>query len=621
MSTQRPVTRWFLFTLCVGLFIAALGWLTVRMLQMEKQNVAAANDAQVQEKMRLALWRMDSLINTLLVRENSRPPQHYSAFYSPTDLFSNLSKTELPTGSALTPSPLLGDVPEFINLHFEIVSQPSGTMCVSPQVPTGEGLTLSTAWYAVTPQIKLAKGKLSSLNELLRQHPLPGARTSPPSEPKPAAASVPAPEGTGSLSASPQIALNAVEFNQRRKVSTSNVKDMLLEKAPQRRAASPAPASAPAAAALTQQAAEPAAKIPPPSDFRSQWLGDQLILTRNATLSGLTRVQGIWLDWIALKSSLVATIQDLLPNAQLLPLAALGQDASSLVSLPVRLLPGQVDVIANASSPLMNSLILAWACFAAAALAVALLLHRAIQLSERRGAFVSAVTHELRTPLTTFQLYSEMLAEDMIPDAVKRREYLQTLCDESSRLTHLVENVLSYSRIERGRAAARKERVKLGDLMARLEPRLKQRTAQCDLALQLTITEEAKSALLELDALGVEQIIFNLIDNACKYAAPVSANKSVQITIGVEGSRAFIQVRDFGHGISAPQLKKLFKPFEKSATEAAHSAPGVGLGLALSRRLARELGGDLTLTSNEAGATFQLTLPLSTPKAKSITPS
>jgi signal transduction histidine kinase len=619
MSTQRPVTRWFLFTLCVGLFIAALGWLTVRMLQMEKQNVAAANDAQVQEKMRLALWRMDSLINTLLVRENSRPPQHYSAFYSPTDLFSNLSKTELPTGSALTPSPLLGDVPEFINLHFEIVSQPSGTMCVSPQVPTGEGLTLSTAWYAVTPQIKMAKGKLSSLNELLRQHPLAGAVTT---------RSVPSPAPTDrsdvsrdSVKASPQIALNAVEFNQRLKVSTSNVKDMLLEKAPQRRAASPAPASALAAAALPQQAAEPAAKIPPPSDFRSQWLGDQLILTRNATLSGLTRVQGIWLDWTALKSSLVATIQDLLPNAQLLPLAALGQDASSLVSLPVRLLPGQVDVIANTSSPLMNSLIVAWACFAAAALAVALLLHRAIQLSERRGAFVSAVTHELRTPLTTFQIYSEMLAEDMIPDAVKRREYLQTLCDESSRLTHLVENVLSYSRIERGRAAARKERVKLGDLMARLEPRLKQRTAQCDLALQLTITEDAKSALLELDALGVEQIIFNLIDNACKYAAPVSANKSVQITIGVEGSRAFIQVRDFGHGISAPQLKKLFKPFEKSATEAAHSAPGVGLGLALSRRLARELGGDLTLTSNEAGATFQLTLPLSTPKAKSITPS
>ena len=76
-------------------------------------------------------------------------------------------------------------------------------------------------------------------------------------------------------------------------------------------------------------------------------------------------------------------------------------------------------------------------------------------LSERRGAFVSAVTHELRTPLTTLRMYTEMLADGMVPDEPRRRSYLQTLRAEADRLGHLVENVLAYSRLERNRRGLR----------------------------------------------------------------------------------------------------------------------------------------------------------------------
>ena len=85
-----------------------------------------------------------------------------------------------------------------------------------------------------------------------------------------------------------------------------------------------------------------------------------------------------------------------------------------------------------------------------------------VALSERRGAFVSAVTHELRTPLTTFRMYAEMLAEGMVPSPEARQKYLETLRREADRLAHLVENVLQYARLERGRPGGRRENVTAG---------------------------------------------------------------------------------------------------------------------------------------------------------------
>lgn len=115
---------------------------------------------------------------------------------------------------------------------------------------------------------------------------------------------------------------------------------------------------------------------------------------------------------------------------------------------------------------------------------------------------------------------------------------------------------------------------------------------------------------VQTDPSAVEQILFNLTDNACKYAAPDCETRRVDIRIHSHHNQAILSFRDYGPGISAQQRKKLFQPFSKSATEAAHSAPGVGLGLALSRRLARELGGDLVFQPGPHGATFELTLPL-----------
>jgi signal transduction histidine kinase len=677
---MRPFIRWLLFLTCLAVFGGVMVWISTRMLDLEEQRRSTAEDAQVQEKVRLALWRMDSLTSALLIRENSRPAYHYQAFYAPDDLFANATQS-IPKGQALMPSPLFGSLPEHVQLHFEIVS---GFAC-SPQAPMGQQKELASNWYATSPQTGQASEKLQKLDALLKAHPevqttLPALSSTPIPQPKPA----PLPEEKAKTAAvempqkfDRQIVSNAVEQTQRAQVlnrnliteKTENYKTPLKKTAPApkpdakrevatattakeqpvsslqkvkdlyrssaSRGARPAdaesmsdaitampsaPGSPEASAAASPvtvlaEAPAPAQRQSLPAlagDLKPVWAGSELLLVRQARLEGVQRLQGVWLDWPQLRASLIDTVRDLLPEAQLIPVSptVARTDATALVTLPVKLVTGRVPIAAlDFGSALRPALIIAWSCLIAAALAIAFVLHRAMLLSERRGAFVSAVTHELRTPLTTFRLYSEMLADDMVPEPQQRKEYLTTLCDESTRLMHLVENVLSFSRIERGRTAARMETVSVESLVQRIEPRLRQRTDQVGLSLKTDLDHAAVKACVTVDALAVEQILFNLTDNACKYAAPDSNPGELHFSVTAEGGKVFFTIRDFGPGLSRQARKKLFQPFAKSATEAAHSAPGVGLGLALCRRLARELGGSLTHQPlKDRGACFCLAL-------------
>ncbi len=349
------------------------------------------------------------------------------------------------------------------------------------------------------------------------------------------------------------------------------------------------------------------------------WLDGELFLVRSVWGGSTVRAQAVWLDWPELRAWLLARISDLLPGAQLEPIAvtapSTAEDAARrLAFLPVQLRAGPTTVAdVPAWSPLRSSLALAWSLAAVGVAALALLLAGTLRLSERRGAFVSAVTHELRTPLTTFRMYTEMLSSGMVQEEARRRTYLDTLRKEAERLSHLVENVLSYARLERGRANRRIEETTPGDLFSRIEERLRQRAEQGGLTLAFTFEPGTETMPLHTDTTAVEQIVFNLVDNAAKYARRADGAGAIEIQIA-EGARGRLVVRvsDNGPGITAGVRKRLFRPFSKSASEAAHSQPGVGLGLALSRRLARdELRGELALErTGPDGTVFRLELPL-----------
>jgi signal transduction histidine kinase len=345
------------------------------------------------------------------------------------------------------------------------------------------------------------------------------------------------------------------------------------------------------------------------------WIGGELLLARRASIRGQDCIQGCWLDWPGLEKKLLARIQDILPDADLVPARTGAEENGSrrLAALPVILVPGELPSAeatpaSPGGSPERLSLLAAWACLALAAVAVAALLAGIVALSERRGAFVSAVTHELRTPLTTFRMYTEMLQGGMVAGEEKKGQYLATLSTEAQRLSHLVENVLAYARLERGRFTARSETVSLADVLERVKGRLEDRARAAGMRLEVQAPDEVLSATVKVDVSAVEQILFNLVDNACKYASGAD-DKRICISAARRGSECDLQVSDRGPGISPAEAKRLFQPFSKSARQAAHSAPGVGLGLALSRRLARQMGGDLRLDPGaDGGAGFVLSL-------------
>lgn len=143
---NRPTIRWLLFTLCLSLFLGAMLWVSRRTLDMEK-------DRSMAEQERLALWRMDAFVSSLLIRENARPPTQYQAFHSPDDLYLGKDNLSVAQGTALMPSPLLAEPPEFVHLHFELLTQNNSLTCTSPQVPTGQ-LQLATTWDVVIRKSK-----------------------------------------------------------------------------------------------------------------------------------------------------------------------------------------------------------------------------------------------------------------------------------------------------------------------------------------------------------------------------------------------------------------------------------------------------------------------------------
>ncbi len=599
MNVSRPATVWVFFGICMTVLLLAMAWVTAHTLRLEDQRIAAVAERDLQENVRLALWRMESTAGSIVFAENARPAQQFKDFHAAGQLYTSAFQT-VQKGQVIVPSPLLNEIPEHARLYGQINSMGEVT---SPQVPLGNNRDLAEQNYLSNAEIDSASSLLTEARDMLAEDvPVVAA-------PIEIAAVTPSP--TWSLEQSKSSA----EFASRARAvrsSTSRAAETNIGN-PKIKAKTPAVAKAVSDAGFN--AVLPDSQEP----FNAVWRGDELFLIRDATLDGESVKQFVWLDSGEVDTMLKSEVTDIFPKAALQPTSAVPPESEStlahtndLVSLPFRLEPGDIKGTTVAFwSPVRRSLAIAWGCILAVALVAGALVYGIVGLSERRAAFVSAVTHELRTPLTTFRLYSEMLSGDMVKEPDKQKGYLKTMTSEADRLSHLVENVLAYARIEKGSARAHIEELSLQSIIDRVLPRLNQRAAHDDLKIEVEAGPDAEKTMVKVDVTAVEQILFNLVDNACKYGRdPEDENGNViHLEADTDGPMALLRVRDHGRGISRSEEGRLFRPFEKSADEAARTAPGVGLGLALCRKLSRALGGDLKLCSETQGTCFVLALP------------
>jgi len=595
---KRTGLLWSAFAVCLAVVLAAMAWVSGTALRLDEAEARARQQAALEENVRLALWRMDSALAPLLAQESARPYFTYHTFLPLERAYGRMFNRARPPGEMLVPSPLLSEVSPCVRVHFQF--DPDGRL-TGPRAPAPNEVGLAVPRYLSQDAVRKAEQELGRIKALTDRTRLMALLP----ESAPARLDLVAAPWAANVydfAAEPagrndprNRSRAAVEFSQRGQAIVQNT------------------------AATVQSQAENSLFEPlaSPTDIGGvlmapRWLDGELILARRVTVGGQQYVQGCLLDWPAIQKWLRETVQDLLPEADLEPVAdaPAEEEARLLAALPVRLVPGSIDPAGGGpASPIHLTLFVAWACVLVAAGAVAGLLAGVIRLSERRAAFVSAVTHELRTPLTTFHMYTEMLTAGMVPDADRQQDYLKTLRVEASRLSHLVENVLAYARLERGRTSGRVETLSLARLIDPIRSRLADRAAQAGMELAVEAGDGAREAKVRANPSAVEQILFNLVDNACKYAAG-AADKRIHLSVQRAGDGARIAVRDHGPGISGPAARRLFRPFSKSAREAANSAPGVGLGLALSHRLAGDMGGRLDLDHHGAdGACFVLSLP------------
>lgn len=239
-------------------------------------------------------------------------------------------------------------------------------------------------------------------------------------------------------------------------------------------------------------------------------------------------------------------------------------------------------------------------------------LRRDIRLAEQRVTFVNQVSHELKTPLTNICMYTEMLdselSEDDQPDRERLQKFSGVVRSESQRLARLINNVLSFSRARQHQITLRPAPHCMDDIVrstaAVFKPALSAKGIELEMDLQAP-------SLVMVDPAVVEQVLNNLLSNVEKYAAD---GKWARIRTKYQQGMSLIEVSDAGTGVDAEQAERIFEPFERGSSRLTEGVSGTGIGLSISRDLARAHGGDLTLRSDANGAHF--TLQLNTPEAE-----
>jgi len=546
------------FVACNLVIGGALVWTSAVVIGLERSELRARAESDYQESLRLAMWRMDSWLSLFLAREAARP------------------RTDTPLAS---PAPDLES--DYLLLRFEI--DPDGKV-TSPQVPLGPNERIHG--MSVENRDRLA---------VILEHHRPYLRLGAVRSAVARADSLV--DAKLARLADSELEIAEVDWSDSQRLKTQNEFDARVA------------CTVPRPPGTESAGRQVIAWLTPPGTE-----GDPaLVFLRRIESGSAESFQGFILDWPRVRERLLFEIRDLFPDAELermtlasAPFDPLGGGLANIPATLVTLPPTPVK------QPWITSgratLALAWFAAIVAMVAVGATLRKSIDLGERRRRFVSAVTHELRTPLTTFQMYSEMLADGVVSSEDQRREYLRTLKDEARRLSSMVSNVLAHARLEKGRAPHRFEEMNLDTLISSVRPPLERRVGSSGMTLDVA-SDSSDSTSLTVDAEAIGRILESLVDNAAKYADGLEP-PTIHLDAATTNGSLILTVRDHGPGVLRAHSEAIFGPFERGNRDPSDPIPGVGLGLALSRDLARDMGGDLTLeTMTGRGAMFRLVLP------------
>jgi signal transduction histidine kinase len=220
--------------------------------------------------------------------------------------------------------------------------------------------------------------------------------------------------------------------------------------------------------------------------------------------------------------------------------------------------------------------------------------------ARQKTSFVSSVSHELKTPLTSIRMSAELLLSGRVSDEKKKSRYLSVMVSESERLTRLINNVLDFGKLEQGRKQYRRSPVAVDRFLTQIiESHRVRITAQ---GLKIITHIEPEDFTVRTDRDALEQVVLNLVDNVLKYAG---TGEFIKFVLKRQDRTVLLTICDDGPGIPKDLQEKVFDQFFRVDSSLTATQPGSGLGLSISRRILRDLGGDLYLEpGNETGCCF-----------------
>jgi len=224
------------------------------------------------------------------------------------------------------------------------------------------------------------------------------------------------------------------------------------------------------------------------------------------------------------------------------------------------------------------------------------------KVAELKSDFIATVSHELKTPLSVIRMFGEMLVTKRVRDESKQQEYLEIICSESERLSGLIENVLDFAALERGKRRYEMRDCDLAEIAQRAIDTLRYRFEREGVQVRLTKVGDAPRGFVDEQAILL--VVMNLLDNAVKYGG----RTPIEVTVETMAREIQIRVRDHGPGIAPADRKRVFERFYRAKN--AREARGSGIGLAIVKRIAEEHHGRVWVLDPEGdGALIAFSIP------------
>jgi PAS domain S-box-containing protein len=234
--------------------------------------------------------------------------------------------------------------------------------------------------------------------------------------------------------------------------------------------------------------------------------------------------------------------------------------------------------------------------------------------SQTKSFFLANMSHEIRTPLGVILGYSDLLKDDGLDDS-ERKSYLDTISRNGKALTRIIDDILDLAKVESGKLETEEIEFSLCDLVNDIMDLFRETVKAKGIQLLLTHSNDIPKRIVS-DPTRLRQILINIVGNAVKFTEEGQVDVCIGSNDHSDGKRAFkVKIVDSGVGISPDQRDKLFQPFVQADNSMTRRYGGTGLGLVLSQRLAKALGGDVNLMdeNDSKGACFEFTFVADVP--------